>query len=298
MRLNLFSSKKLGTLFFSLLLSFPVSLLAQPTEKQKGRPPQKDWSITVGVAPLVSPAFLGSRDYYFQIFPDLRIRYKDLLFGSVDQGVGLNLIRQKGWRIGPIAKYVFSRQENEGSSPFRIAGRETVALEGLGNIAGTIEVGAFAEYSWKKFRGKAEFRRAVSSYKGLVAEFNADYIDRFGPLMISLGPRLNVADDNFNTAYFGITPQQSLNSGLPVYTPQSSLVSYGVRAVAIMPLPKNLSLVAFGGYSRMAGDPAKSPLVTERGSKNQGIGGMALGYSFNFGPVQNKKTERKSSANH
>jgi MipA family protein len=109
-------------------------LLAAPAAAQQGpapglptssgaRPPAaKDWTLTIGLAPVVAPAWQGSRDTALSVFPDLRVNYKDSVFFSVPDGLGWNAINQDGWKLGPLAKIRFGRRENNGGSPFLVAG--------------------------------------------------------------------------------------------------------------------------------------------------------------------------------
>ena len=46
------------------------------------------WSVTVGAGLVLSPAWQGSRDMAFSIFPDLRVNYKDAIFASIPSGLG------------------------------------------------------------------------------------------------------------------------------------------------------------------------------------------------------------------
>jgi outer membrane protein len=57
-------------------------------------------------------------------------------------------------------------------------------------------------------------------------------------------------------------------------------LSYGVSGALILPLTDHVSTFVFGGYDRLAGDAAKSSLVEDRGSPNQGTLGLFLSYEF------------------
>ena len=64
-----------------------------------GRPTtDQGWSVTVGVAPVVSSAWEGSNDYVLSVFPDLRINYGDTIFASIPDGIGGSLVRPLGQR--------------------------------------------------------------------------------------------------------------------------------------------------------------------------------------------------------
>lgn len=245
--------------------------------------PEGDWKITVGAATIYKPAFTGSKDYQAQAFPDLKAEYKDRFFASLFEGVGYNVVNNDSWRAGPIMKFDFGRAEKD-DSPFRIAGGKTNALKGLGDVDASVELGGFVEYSFGPFSASLELRQGVGGHEGLIGETDLKYkgfAGLFGkPVMYAFGPRATFADSNYNEAYFGITQAQSAKSGLAKYSAGSGLVSYGIGAFAMMPVSESVSLGLFGGYDHLASEAAASPLVKERGDKNQFTGGLRITYEF------------------
>jgi MipA family protein len=243
------------------------------------------WRFRVGAGALYAPAFAGSKDYQVIAFPNLKLEFKDLFFMSVKDGVGYNLIHADGWRIGPIVKYEFERKE-DGSSPFRVGGKKTTALTGLGNVDGTLECGGFVEYSDEPFIFKVEIRQGVNGHKGIIGEASINYagaIKRSGPpIFYALGPRATFADSDYSNAYFGIDQTQSLNSGLNRYAAGGGLVSYGVGGFMSMPVYGPVSVSVFGGYDRLGSEVADSPLVSQRGSENQCAIGLSVIYKFDL----------------
>ena len=117
---------RIFAVLFPLLLSAPA--LAQSTDQQTqpiGRPggtASDEWTVTVGVAPIFSPAWEGSDDMILSIFPDVRINYGDEVFASVPDGVGWNAVNDNGWKVGPQAKLRFGRDEDGSGSPRSRAG--------------------------------------------------------------------------------------------------------------------------------------------------------------------------------
>lgn len=248
--------------------------------------PESDWQIQVGVGAFYGPAFLGSKDYQLQGGPNLEIRYKDRFFISMFDGIGVDLIKTENFSAGPIVKYQSKRKEN-GKSNFVIAGARTKALRGLGDVDASAEVGGYAEYKAGPFQIGAEVRKGLGGHKGLIAEIEANfrgYVPGFAiderPIMFSIGPRATIVDAKYNDAYFSIDEGQSLRSGLPTYDAGGGLLSFGAAGAVLVPLTSRMSLAALGGYDRLSGDAAKSPLVRERGSRNQVSGGLGLIYRF------------------
>ena len=106
------------------------------------------------------------------LFPDLRVAYGDVFFASVLDGVGLNLIRQDGWRAGPLVKIRFGRDEDGRGSPFQIIGGSD-ALRGFGNVGVAGEAGAFAEKRFgprEAWRARVEVRQGFGGHQGTIGD--------------------------------------------------------------------------------------------------------------------------------
>jgi outer membrane scaffolding protein for murein synthesis (MipA/OmpV family) len=259
-----------------------------PPAALAGDPPAKTpmgWRFRVGAGALYAPAFLGSNDYQIIAFPNVKVEFKDLFFASVKDGVGYNVINSNGWRVGPLVKYVFERNEDD-SNPFRVGGDKSTALKGLGTVDATLECGGFAEYTYKPFAYKVELRQGINGHNGMIGEASINYagaVTGFGPpIFYAVGPRATFADSDYINAYFGIDQTQSANSGLERYDAGGGLVSYGVGGFMSMPLYGPVSVSVFGGYDRLGNEVADSPLVRQRGSENQFAIGMSVTCKFDL----------------
>lgn len=267
-------SLRVASLAVTAVLAMPAAVFAQPA-------PQ-GWAVTVGAAPVVSPVFQGSKDYGASIFPDLRVNYGDVFFASVPDGIGYNWYNKDGWKLGPLAKVRFGREEQTGGSPFLIAG-DSNALRGLGNVETAAELGGFMQYANSYVRTRLELRQGFGGHQGVVADAGISYLGRSGPVGFSFGPRLSYASADYMNTYFGINGGQSARSGLAAYHAQGGLSSYGVGGSATMPFTGGTALTLFAGYDRLGQEPSDSPLVRQRGSANQFSIGLAVGYRFNLG---------------
>lgn len=247
-----------------------------------GKPDGWTTSFVFGIAS--TPSYLGDDDSQLTAFPDLRLEYGDRFFASLLTGIGYNVVRTEHWRAGPVVRYVFGRDEQDGN-PLRIAGDEPTDLLGLGDINGSIEAGGFVAYESGPWKTKFELRQDIGEgHEGLVAQFETKLtgqVSVFGkPSYYSVGPEVLYGDASYNQAYFGITSQQSLTSGLSPFVADSGLVSYGLHGNIVRPLNDKWSLGAFGGYDKLANDVRFSPLIIERGDENQFIGGVFINYRY------------------
>jgi len=244
---------------------------------------QGDWKFTLGTGIMYGPAFPGAKDYQMLAFPNFKVEYQDRFFASPSEGLGYKFINNERWSAGPIAKIGFGRKEDD-DNPFRIAGDKTKALKGLGDVDTSLEIGAFVEHSMGPLTYQLELRQGLGGHKGFIVETGFSYsgvtvqFDR--NIMYAVGPRVKFADACYNNAYFGIDERQSLSSGLAKYNADGGIISYGVGGFSAVTITDSVSLGIFGGYDRMVGEAADSPLIQERGDDNQFMFGINILYEF------------------
>lgn len=258
-----------------LLLGLPLSSVsAQPSTigSEAAGPPPRDWTFDIGPGVVVAPWFEGAANYRVLPVPNLDLRYKrDKFFLSARDGVGATLLDADGFKLGPILRYRFPRNEWDGPG-----------LYGTGSVPFTIEGGGFVRYDLPYLAAKIELRRGLGGSNGLVFDALIDGKLRLSDnFFLSGGPRLSVTDGTFNQAYFGINAGQSAASGYAQYYPGAGLRSVGLGASAVWRITEQLNGVAFGAWNRLTDVAAASPLVTgPYGSPNQFVVGAALSWRF------------------
>jgi len=272
---------------FLILVLFVAALIPQnhataaETEADKI---QKEWQLSAGAGLIVAPAFTGAKTCNLLAVPDIRITYKELFFANVKDGIGYAVINRDGWRVGPVLTYTFSRSEKDGGSPFRIAGGNSNALQGMGDVSGTVSLGGFAEYSLKPLKVKLSLHKGITGHEGVAGEAGISYggvVTHNGPpLIYSFGPHVKFGDQNYTNAYWGISTEQSQRSGLERYHADGGITAYGVNAFAMVPWTKAVSVSVIAGFDRLAPPVTNSPLVRIRGAENQALGGLFLSYGF------------------
>jgi outer membrane protein len=233
-----------------------------------------DWTITLGAEGRVMPSYSGSDNYVLRPIPLFDIRRADYprQFQSTRDGASIGILESGRFRAGATFKVLFPRDQDDDRN-----------LRGLGDVGWTLEAGAFAEFwplQWLRTRG--EIRQGFGGHHGIVSDLSADVVVPVAPkLTLSGGPRLSLATDKALNPYFGVTPTQSLNSGLPVYDASSGVRSWGVGGLARYEWSPRWATHMFVEYERLVGSPAESPLVAMRGSPNQIQLGAGVTYSFN-----------------
>ncbi len=234
-----------------------------------------DWTVTLGVESRVLPVYEGSSNSMYWPFPlfDVRRAGTPSTFRSPRDGASVGVIETDQFRFGPTLKLRLPRRED--SDP---------ALRGLGNVDWAVEAGGFAEY-WpaKWLRTRVELRQGFSGHYGQVADLSADAVMPVTPqLTLSGGPRMTLSSSEAMSPYFSITPEQSMASGLPTFDAKGGLRSFGAGVQARYELSRNWATHSFIEYERLAGDAATSPLITQRGTRDQIQVGLGISYSFDL----------------
>ena len=248
------------------LVAFPASSMAQQSE-QADR-----WTVDLGAAALTTPRFPGADTQRTRGIPSIEAHYGDLFFFTFADGLGLDLVRRSDWHAGPVVNFAFARKEKD----------DRAALQGLGDVAFTVEAGGYVRYEFDRYAtAKLQLRRGLGGHDGLVAEAS---LEAHAPpllrdkLFLSLGPRISGYDRRFARAYYGVDADQARRSRYAPFAPGSG-VKAGVGGSAVYLVTDRVTVTAFGNYGRLGGDIGRSPLVLgPRGSRDQFTAGIALSY--------------------
>ena len=234
----------------------------------------------VGVAGGMAPDYQGSRDYRFVGAPFFKFtfwgeRYAQLLATELT----VNVINHPVLRFGPSLNYRPGRSDDV----------DDPVVAKMKNIDDTAEAGAFigAQFIDKsdprhRFSATVDFLHDVGDvYNGYNITLSARYWYPFSlPIDLTIGVSTTYADDKYMETYFGVTQGDSARSGLPVFS-----ASGGIRDVTVSPglvyhLSKSWHVGAGLRYQRLLSDAQDSPVVKDRGSADQWIYGLAVGYSW------------------
>ncbi|MGC1863367.1 MAG: MipA/OmpV family protein, partial [Methylocystis sp.] len=227
--------------------------------------------VTLQVIGAVTPSFPGSSVLRPYPFPGISVRGagEPERFSAPDDGFGVPVLEADGFRMGPVANFVFRRGNRDG-------------LFGLHQVGLTHEVGGFAEYfAFDHFRARAELRQAVDGHEGFVASLGADFYAESNSFRVSLGPRLNLGDNRYANAYFSVTPVEAiLNGRLEPYSANGGFTSAGGVATVRYDFTPNLNATIYTGLQRLTGSVGGSPIPNMVGSRDQFTAGVSVSRSF------------------
>lgn len=231
----------------------------------------RDVRVRIGLGAQLQPDYIGADGTTISPLFHVNTARGDHEFaaGAPDDTASIALISSNGFSFGPAANLTSRRRESDVGAP-------------VGNVARTIEAGAFAQYQASdSIRLRAQLLKGINGHEGLVGTISADKIWRDGDrYVITLGPRVLFSNARYQRAYFGVSPDAALASGLPTYRPGGGIHEVGVASGMSFALNNQWGVFGYGRYGRLVGDAAKSPIVRDFGSRNQLAGGIGLNYTF------------------
>lgn len=252
-----------------LLLPWSAAFAQDAPDDSSG----KDRRVRVGLGAQVRPEYIGADDTEVAPLWDIDIARGDnpFKFEAPDDKFGIAVISKNGFSLGPAANIESSRKESDVGAP-------------VGKVKTTFEAGAFAQYELSdSFRVRGEVLKGLGGHDGVVGTLGADWISRDADRYVfSIGPRVLFSDGRYQRAYFGVTPEVALATGLPAYRPDAGIHAVALASGLSYQFNNRFGMFGFGRYERLVGDAAKSPIVREFGSRNQFSAGAGLSYTFNM----------------
>lgn len=255
----------------ALLLLPALSLSAAAADLKPTAPAEQrrehDIVLEVGGGAQLRPAYEGASDYEASPWPIVKLHYLWLPgFGVVKS----EKERAEGFTIGPSFRYVSERDS-----------ADHAALTGLDNVDAAFELGGRIAYTFGFLRVHANLRQGFGGHDGLVGEAGLDLVAfPDSRTEIGVGPRLSYADADYMRTYFGVTPAESVTSGLAAFDPGGGIKGAGAEFVARYALTPVWALSGSFSWERFVGDAADSPIV-QTGDIDQFT--ARLGVSYRFG---------------
>ena len=230
--------------------------------------PPAEWEVRLGPGVGVMPLYEGSDRYRITPAPTIDVRYYDIAFASIGEGIGVNLLRGDTYRAGFAIAYDTGRDQ-----------KTTGALNGIGNISAAPVPKFFAQVAVLPFVFTADVRRSIGGTDGLIGDLGV-YMPVVGNKQwaVFVGPSVTFSDDRYAEKYFGITPAQARpNSGFPVYAATGGLTKTNFGVSVNYRVDDHWRINTGLGYERLLDSVGDSPLVRD---KNQL--GLSITASYKF----------------
>lgn len=253
----------------ALLLGFSSSASFAQSSELSSEDASRQFVIDLGVGAVVKPRYEAADSYLIYPFPIISVGR--LYFPGVGQVVKGE--RGTGIYVYPSFNVIGERKASD-----------SVDLTGTNTVDWALELGLGAGFRTERFRAFAELRQGFNGHSGQTGQLGFDGI--FYPAEkweLSIGPRADFATDDYMDTYFGVTAAEAANSGgrLTRFNPSSGFKSVGLSARASYAFNDDVRFHLQGGYDRLVGDAADSPIAKD-GSENQFHIGLGVSYRFAF----------------
>lgn len=236
----------------------------------------KDNFIVLGAASL--PEFEGAQDHQIVPFGVLRLNAWgagveiDGLQGRVNVlGEGSIL------RAGPAFSFTPPRDSDD------------PAIEALREVDFAVEVGAYAGFETPfgglnegTLSGMVQVRHDVlDEHNGLLVTPELEYFFAVNRLFrVGVGVNATWASEDYMDAYFGVTADDALASGLTQFDAGAGFKDAGAEVYSILSFSEQWGLFSRVAYNRLLGDAADSSIVQEAGDRDQLFYGAGVFYRF------------------
>jgi outer membrane scaffolding protein for murein synthesis (MipA/OmpV family) len=230
------------------------------------------WQVELGAGAQYAPAFDGLKRYQIQPGPVFDIRYKDIWFASVGEGLGANLFSFRHISVGGAIAY------DQGRSPHL----DGEALTGLGTIHPAPEAKIFATTVLSKsfpLTIRVDARKQFGATYGYIGDVGA-YLPMPGSsakFAWFVGPTVTLADTQYMNAYFGVSKVQAASTHYRQYHAYGGFKSAGLGVSAVYFFTPHTLVDLSGAFDRLLGSAAESPITQD---KYEGVVSVSALYKF------------------
>ena len=260
-----------------------------------GPPPDivfDDTWVTIGIGAGLVPSYAGSDDYRVFPLPLIVGRVGGVGISPNGPGFNLDLLSKPPARgpaktsvsFGPSFRFRNDRADQIQDDVVELAAELDTAIEvGLNggvSIPGVLHsrdrLGLSTSVRWD----------ILGAHNGMLIEPGVSYFTPLGrATVVQLSLSASIVDDDFADYYYSVSPADAAATGLAQFQADGGLNSLGTLAIVTFDLDGNalnggFNIYGLAGYSRLVGDAAGTPFTSVRGSADQFIGGIGVGYTF------------------
>lgn len=252
----------------ALTAMFLATATAGAAVEEGGKPRR---IVRVALGPEIAPDHVGADGTKFAPYVnvDMKREGQEFEFEAPDESFGFGIIDVGSFEFGPALNLEGARRPSRFPVP-------------IDKVPTTFEAGAFAQlFLGKSFRVRGELRKGLGGHDGWISQLSADFVARRGDdYVFSIGPRVSWADEDYQQAYFGVSPAVAAASGLPAFNADSGVRGVGGTTSLSYQFTPDWGIQAYGRYERLVGDAGRSPLIRTYGSRDQFSVGLGLSYTF------------------
>jgi outer membrane protein len=248
--------------------------------------------LSTGGGVAISPSYLGSDDFVFNVLPIVQGSLGGVEFSPRAAGLTADFVAEPADGVG-LDLGISARLRSDRATQI-----EDDVVAQYGELDRDIEVGPHLGlkiprvlHAYDSLTVGADVMWDINgAHHGMVVNPSVTY---FTPLSRAVVASLTLStewsDEDFHDYYFRVDPLNYLAPGpspLPAFEPQGGgFTMAGVNLLLGVDLDGDvtnggLGVIVLGGYSRVLGDAADTPFTSIRGSRDQFMGAVGIGYTF------------------
>ncbi|ODP33742.1 hypothetical protein A9762_17630 [Pandoraea sp. ISTKB] len=219
------------------------------------------YEFTVGGGVGYSPRYMGSDEYHATPALNLALQTPFGVFVGLS-GIGYRLSLPAGFFVSAALSYDGGRKDHPKGLD---AGSDK--LRGMGDIKGSLFTTLQAGYAIGDLAvvSVATDVPLTNRDRGNVYRFAVDsVVYQSAADSVGVGAAAHFASGKYAQTYFGVTANQSLNSGYRQYAPGGGLYGVSLTANWTHKFTKHWSTTVAGGVMRYTGNASKSPIVFKK----------------------------------
>jgi outer membrane scaffolding protein for murein synthesis (MipA/OmpV family) len=231
------------------------------------------WRTVLGVGAEVQPVYDGAAAYKGSGGPTIDVRFRDIAYLSTGEGLGFNFLRGDHYQFGLGVTYDLGRKEKDDLT--NLKGMGDISAAPVGKLYGSVVLSRkfplILRVSARQFMGGAQGAVGDAAvYKPLPGSSKT--------FVMFAGPSITLGTRHYLQTLYGVTPEQSMASGHPVYEiSHAGTSNAGVGFSATKFFGKHLLINLETAISQIRGSPAHSPLVEERTQRV-----LALSFAYHW----------------
>ncbi len=223
----------------------------------------------------VAPDYEGSDDYELVPLPAGEAYFDNGMYIEL-MGFNLraNLILERwvSWlKAGPVYNYRPERDDVDNSQ-----------VDDLNDVSDANELGVFVKFEYNNWFANIDYLMDMGdAHDGEIAELSGGYNWLFSDAWtFNFGVFTTWADSDYHEAYFGVTPAESVRTGLDTYDPDDGIKDVGVNLGANWKFAQNWNLRGLLQIKQLVGDADDDSPVVDEGDETQFFTGLMVLYSF------------------
>lgn len=237
-----------------------------------------EWKWTVGFGLGLAPDYKGSEDYTAVPIPQVRVQKGRQYINLTGASINSNLLPGEYWRLGPSARFDKGRCDvNDSrvddlkcqSDSFELGASFGFRKHLEGELPSFIDAGFEFLYDVAGASSGGTLVPKVTYFRALSEAWT-----------ISTGLSTTFGTEAYNSYHYGINHVQANDSGLDQANTDEGFTDAALKVAVGYEFIEDWDLGILAQYKRLFGDAGDSPVVDDRGDKNQFFGGILITHSF------------------